>query len=436
VDLVRWAALHVTARAVAAAAVPPLTRLAATATSARTKADGGFVAYLRTDLELSVTPLMAGGSVAHTDGILNALLTRGHDVTYLGTGTVDGIPARVACGRLYALLKGNLPVEVAELISGLIQGCMSRRKLVSLGSSPRVSFIYQRYSLNNLAGVILARRLRIPLVLEANDSEAKWRQDFGTLKYPRLAYGCERLILRQADVVATVSRNAAEDLLAAGAPSERLHVVPNGVTVSRFQNASPVTLPPNLSGSFVVCFVGLFYPWHGVRFLAEAFGLLHSRRGEVGLLLVGDGEDAPVAKAVLDRSAAGAASHFAGLVPRSEVPRYMAAADVLVAPHADTEHFIGSPIKVFEYMASGKPIVATRVGQIEQVLDDGKTALLVPPEDPEAMAAAFERLYSDRALGRRLGQAAREEARANHSWDARVASIVDALHESASGDTE
>ena len=422
-DLARWTALQIVARATVSAAVALMGRVSDREKSVRAPGQRGAVVYLRTDVDLRIAPLMAGGSVAHTEGILAALLNRGHDVAYWGTGDVDGIPAGVRRVRLPMLLKGNLPTEVAELVSGVIQGVWGR-ECRTRGNVP--AFIYQRYSLNNLAGVVLARRWGVPLVLEANGSEAKWRQDFGTLKYPELAYACERLILRQADVIAAVSANASEDLVAAGAPAERVRIVPNGVSVELFADATPMPLPGDLSdaSSFVVCFVGLFYPWHGVRFLAEAFALFHTRCPDARLLLVGDGEEAPVVRSVLERYGALEAAHFTGLVPRSDAPRYMAAADVLVSPHADVHRFIGSPIKLFEYMAAGKPIVATRVGQIQEVLADAESALLVAPEAPEAMARALERLYDDRAFGERLGRAAQAQARERHSWDTRLAAIL------------
>jgi glycosyltransferase involved in cell wall biosynthesis len=433
-DLLRWVGLQLIASGVAAGVTKPINRLAARPAEARRGSGLGSVAYLRTDIDLHMTPLKVGGSVAHTEGILRALLEREYNVGYWGTGEVDGVPASIPRLRLPALLKGNLPTEVAELASGIAQGLISSRRLRSAGLPRPSGFIYQRYSLNNLAGVILSRRWGAPLVLEANGSEAKWRQDFGAVQYPRLAYACERLILRRADVIAAVSTNAAEDLLTAGAPPERVRVVPNGVRVDRFAGATPMPLPAGFADALVVCFVGLFYPWHGVRFLAEAFSLLHTRFPDTRLLLVGDGEEMPVVKSVLQRHGVLEATHLAGLVPRVDAPRYMAAADVLVSPHADVEHFIGSPIKLFEYMASGKPIVATRVGQIEEVLTDEQNGLLVPPEEPEAMAAALERLYADPRLRERLGREAQRQATKDHSWDARLELILDGARVSLSRD--
>jgi glycosyltransferase involved in cell wall biosynthesis len=113
-----------------------------------------------------------------------------------------------------------------------------------------------------------------------------------------------------------------------------------------------------------------------------------------------------------------------GIVARQEVPGYLAAADVLVSPHADLPDFIGSPIKIFEYMASGTPIVASHLAQLSEILTDEETALLVAPDDHVALAGALERLMVDSELGRRLAAAAQQEVRASHSWDARLAAIL------------
>jgi glycosyltransferase involved in cell wall biosynthesis len=113
-----------------------------------------------------------------------------------------------------------------------------------------------------------------------------------------------------------------------------------------------------------------------------------------------------------------------GLVESHEVPSRLAAADVLVSPHAVQKDFIGSPVKIFEYMALGKPIVASRIAQLEEILSDGETALLVEPGRPHSVADALQRLHSDRELANRLGAAAAQEAAANHTWTSRAQMIL------------
>jgi glycosyltransferase involved in cell wall biosynthesis len=306
---------------------------------------------------------------------------------------------------------------MAELVSGL------RQAVFGLWSRPASAFIYQRYSLNNLAGLILSRRWKVPLILEVNASEVKWRQEWSTLRYTRLSTACERLLLRRADRVLVVSDNAHRDLLEMGADPERLRMIPNGVDPDRFADATPrrLDVPP---GSFVIAFCGLFYRWHGTATLAEAFVRLRNKRPEARLLLIGHGEEEAWVRDILRTGGVLGDCLLPGIVTRDEVPGYLAAADAVVSPHADLHNFIGSPIKIFEYMASGKPIVASRLAQLAEILTDEETALLVPPGDPIALATALERLMGAPDLGRRLGATAQKEARERHSWNARLVAIL------------
>lgn len=417
-ELARWILLHiaseVTAR-LAARLVSRLTRQPPAPVSAPPQE--GSVVYLRTDLDLALGPLRAGGSASHTDGVLRALVRKGFAVEFWSTGAIEGLPDHVPSRRLPYLLAGNMPTEVAEFVSGLAQFVRPPSR------SQATAFVYQRYSLNNLAGLLLARRWKVPLILEANASEADWRRSWATLTHPGLADACERLLLCNADRVVTVSRNAADGLLAAGASPGRVRVIPNGVDVERFAGAEPTVLDAPKDAQ-IIGFVGLFYPWHGVRYLAEAFVDVHRERPNTRLLLVGDGEDRPLVRSILRAGGVLEAAIMPGMVSRSEVPRLLAAADVLVSPHAPNEGFVGSPIKIFEYMAAGRAIVASSVGQMSELLRDGTTALLVPAGDAAALSRAIGRLCDDDALRDRLGGAAAAEARRLHSWDARIATLL------------
>jgi glycosyltransferase involved in cell wall biosynthesis len=377
----------------------------------------GSVIYLRTDLDLALGPLLAGGSVAHTEGILSALQRRGHAVEFWTTGEIAAVPPGVRERRLPVFLRPNVPWEVSELLSGLLQTIRPPPRPLDL------AFIYQRYSLNNLAGVALARRWGVPLMLEANGSEVRWRENWSVVDHPQLARATERHVLGRSHHVAAVSANAARDLAELAPTPARLRIVPNGVEVARFSNADPAVLPFG-PDAFVIGFAGLFYPWHGVRDLAEAFPLVLLRRPAARLLLVGDGEDAALVISILERHGIRDEALLTGLVPRDAVPGYLAAADVLASPHARNDDFIGSPIKLWEYMASGRAIVASRVAQIGEVLEDGHTGLLVSPGEPNALADALVALHDDPGLRARLGAAAQAEARDRHSWDARLEAML------------
>jgi glycosyltransferase involved in cell wall biosynthesis len=181
-------------------------------------------------------------------------------------------------------------------------------------------------------------------------------------------------------------------------------------------------------------FVGTFGPWHGALVLAEAIALLPGA-ARITFLLVGSGAERAEAERIVKTGGFERRVIFTGAVAHERVPALLDACDVLVSPHvplADGSEFFGSPTKLFEYMAMGKAIVASRLGQIEDVLADGETALLVEPGDARALSEAIVRLSESAELRQRLGAAARREAVERHTWEhnaERVLRAYAALHE-------
>jgi len=151
---------------------------------------------------------------------------------------------------------------------------------------------------------------------------------------------------------------------------------------------------------------------------------------ETRFLFVGDGVERRATEDEFRRDGLADKAVFSGLVPQEDGPEHLAAMDILAAPHVpnrDGSRFFGSPTKLFEYMAMGRAIVASRLEQMAEVLEDGRTALLPPAGDAEALTGAIVRLIDDGDLRRRLGAAARREAVERHTWDARARVLVDRL---------
>ncbi len=148
--------------------------------------------------------------------------------------------------------------------------------------------------------------------------------------------------------------------------------------------------------------------------------------GNVKFLLVGDGALYPEIRQSL-QSYVGESVFFAGVVPHHKVPAYLDAADILVSPHVpmpDGRRFFGSPTKLFEYMAMGKAIVASNLDQLSEVLEHGRSALLVPPGNASALTAAMLLLAQDSGLRSRLGESARDSAVARHTWKQNAARVL------------
>jgi glycosyltransferase involved in cell wall biosynthesis len=239
-----------------------------------------------------------------------------------------------------------------------------------------------------------------------------------------------------ADLVIAVSKASKDELVSRGVPEGRVLVNPNGVDIERFGgDAGDLRATLNIApDETVIGFVGTFGQWHGTDILAQAFARLLALRPEhrtrLRLLMIGDGNLRPAAEETLRRAGAADRAIFTGTVPQHAAPAYLAACDVLASPHVpnpDGTPFFGSPTKLFEYMAARRAIVASDLDQVGEVLRHEKTALLVRPGDPEALAGALMRAAADDALRARLGVNARAVCEANYTWTIHTRRILDAL---------
>ena len=294
--------------------------------------------------------------------------------------------------------------------------------------------VYERAASFGTAGATLASALGVPLVLEVNAPLGLEERVYRGQELAALAAAAERTTLARADAVIVVSAALRGYAASAGVPAERIHVVPNAVDAALFRpapRAPAVRARWDLDGEPVIGFVGGYQPWHGVEALPALVERLLPKHPRLRLLVVGDGRG----RAEFEREVAarGIAAHVrvTGALPHEAVPELIREFDVALAPYPAPEHdFYFSPLKLFEYMGCAAPIVASRIGQIEEVIRDGETGLLYPPSQPDALASACDRLLSDRELGRRLGLAASAEVRAKYTWisnAARVTAIAESV---------
>jgi glycosyltransferase involved in cell wall biosynthesis len=292
--------------------------------------------------------------------------------------------------------------------------------------STAFDLVYERYSLFGIAGLTLARQRRVPFVLEVNSPLVEEDATHRGLVMRPLASAIERYLFFQADCIIAVSE-VVKNYVCSIAPSARVEVLPNGVDADLFSRATPADHMREKLGRdrFLIGFIGSLKPWHGLEALLHAF---HSMAEEgFGLVIVGDG---PLRKALLEeveKSNLGDSVTLTGAVEFQYVPKILKALDAVAAPYPQMANFYFSPIKIFEYMASGRPIVASCIGQITEVLQDERNALLVPPGDIDALVRAFKRLKDDPCLGQRLGQTAQKDVQESHTWAMRVKTIEPVL---------
>jgi glycosyltransferase involved in cell wall biosynthesis len=387
--------------------------------------------YLRTDLSFG---LRAGGSVGHTAGVVNHLAAFGGAPLML---TTDIVPTVNPAIEVITVSPDEAFWEYPELPS-LVMNRQFAKAAADHTAGGLLSFIYQRYSLNNFSGARLAVERRVPFVLEYNGSEIWMSRNWGSpLQYEALSEKIEFANLEIADLVVVVSQPMADELVGRGVDAAKILVNPNGVEPERYSPAidgSAVRERYGLHGKIVIGFIGTFGPWHGAEVLARAFGVLIDRyprlRSDVRLLMIGDGVKMPEVKDALSRGGVSDLAVLTGIVAQADGPSYLAACDILASPHvanADGTPFFGSPTKLFEYMAMGKAIVASDLDQVGEILEHGRAAQMAIPGDIETLVEGLRLLIDDPARREQLGAEARRLAVERHSWRQHTRRIIEAL---------
>lgn len=410
------------------------------------------IAYLKTNLWFGVK---AGGSVGHIAGVVNEFHRRGYRVNYFSAESPVMAEQAIHFERLNPPGVFGVPAELNNYRFNrqVIDEVLAKRR-------SDYSFIYQRLSISNYAGVVISRRLGVPLILEYNGSEVWVAKHWGRpLKFERLAKLAEKVCLRHASLIVTVSEPLAEELSSRGVDPAKIIVYPNCIdetifnpqrfpAEARMRKRHELGLRPD---DFVITFIGTFGAWHGAEVLAEAIRrLAHGLQDwldqhKVRFLFVGDGLRLPAVRRIVNGSASDYCV-FTGLVPQVEAPLYLALSDTFVSPHVqnvDKSKFFGSPTKLFEYMSMAKPIIASDMDQIGEILRGGIQADDLPvrgPSDSDGMAAVLTtpgdvheliegvRFVVERPDWRvRLGINARNLALSRYTWRHHVDAIIQQL---------
>jgi glycosyltransferase involved in cell wall biosynthesis len=216
-------------------------------------------------------------------------------------------------------------------------------------------------------------------------------------------------------------------LEAAGANGDHIVVVPNGANPARFNTATAgsqaVRAKFGVESSVVVGWAGILREWHRLELLFEALARVPS----LPLLIIGDGPDRPRLESLVIQHNLTGRVFFTGRIPHDEMAAYVGAADITVA--SDDRTGFASPMKILEYMAMGRAVVAPRLRNIEDIIDDGRDGLLFTARDSASLATALQRLVDDPSLRERLGREARLKTEQVRNWRSIADVILKALAE-------
>lgn len=290
----------------------------------------------------------------------------------------------------------------------------------------RADFVYERYSLCAFGSGWAARRAGVPWLLEVNaplaTEDAASRRQF----FQKLTRALERRILRSADHVFVVSSPLRRWALGLGVHPDRVSVLTNGVDLDRFHPRVEIAGIRDGWGcgpdDVVVAFAGSLRPWHGVRELMKACVAARERHASVHLVLIGKGEETRPLRKWAAGHGLEAFVHFTGAVPQDRVPALLRASDILVAPYLERPDFYFSPLKIMEYLAVGRPIIASEIGDISDWIDD-EVGRLVPPGSVAALARQIVDLAADSDLRDAMGAAAASRVK-REDWTDRVTEIL------------
>ena len=344
------------------------------------------------------------GASVHIQEVVREYRRRGHDVTVYATRRGSDVPDDLAELRVVDVPITTHDEEERERAQQAASASVS--DMVRAGG---YDLVYERYS---LFSTVIAE-CGVPGILEVNAPLIDEQRTHRVLVDEQAADAALQEQVQAALATICVS-DPVRDWVIARTEGTRVFTVPNGVNVHR------ITPQPESPGAPVVTFVGTLKPWHGVDVLLRARAQAHK---DWKLRIIGDG---PM-RAELDDLARslGIDVDFRGAVAPDAIPQHMAGTAIGVAPYpamdTDSDQYF-SPLKVYEYMAAGLPVVASRVGQLPEIM--GESEYLVPPSDPEALAEALDALVANPVERVQVGSDNRRQAEREHSWTGTVDHIL------------
>jgi glycosyltransferase involved in cell wall biosynthesis len=341
------------------------------------------------------------GMSVHIERLVSALRARGHEVRVVGpTSGEMKAGGRGQLEKLSDALRAILPAAAFELLE-LAYNIPAYRRLKREAKAFRPDILYERNNLYLLAGLWLKRSLGLPMILEINAPLFEERNRFGKLKLKAVARRAERALWAGADVALPVTQVLA-DMVARVRGTNDMHVIHNGADLDDVPPPdSDLRARLGLEDKVVLGFVGFVRPWHGLEWAIRALPRLGSN---VDLLVVGDGPAQESLEKEAEALGVKRRVHFVGRVPHQDIASYIQAFDIALQTKAVA---YASPLKMFEYMALARAIIAPDQPNLREILKPDIDALLFDPADETSFFNALERMSRDAELRARLGDAAR-----------------------------
>ncbi len=375
------------------------------------------------------TPLM------HIRFLIAAFRSQGHTVIECFPAAGKTAVAAAADTAPLARAKGWFRAHMPRLLVNLAQLYEARRarpRLLDMCKSDRPDFIYERYSIFTDAGIRAARQIGCPLIQEVNAVYSEQHSHVFAPGFRSLAQRTDRRLLPQADAIIAVSGEVANALLRVGVPAQKVTVQHNAVSPEEYagleERRRTLRESLGLSDSLVVVVLQALdsgpFPAKLIGAVQAIWPLIRRLEPRARILWIGGGSRLQWFREQLQRHVAAAPDDILllGRKPHSEVPGLLACGDLGLVPW---HRPFCSPMKIFEYMASGLPVVAPDLPGISEIIRDGENGLLFPHEDFPRAAEVILRLLANPAIRRDLSQRGRDYVLRNHTWEKNAEQVVE-----------
>jgi len=383
------------------------------------------LAYLSGAPRVSTKPIAeATGARQHVLGTMLGFKANGWQIAPYIVG--DKVPESwIKPGQQKSMAKSFLKRLAADGMRMLLSAKHARRALKDI-SAP--DWVYERYGALQLFGYFFQRR-GTPWILETNNPffHESSSSDRKSVALPFLVRWAEKFAYQKCDILVVISadlkRIISEQL---GIPADKIVVLPNAADTETFNPDTTTAIRPFPADTFVIGFQGNMYKWAGCEMLVRAIAALRKEGLNVATVLLGDGQERQNLEALVQELGIADYVKFPGRVPREQVPSYIAGYDLCYSGQINlsTNSMYHSPLKLYDYMAMGKPVIASAFDDAKKLTQNGQLGYLFTPESLESLIATAKQAYAERDKLPTMGAAARADIVANHSWNGRIRDFI------------
>lgn len=358
-----------------------------------------------------------GGMFSAHYGFLQGFQKLGHRCIFASSGRLKLPPDTSYYFIPHSRLFKNFPE-----ITNLPYNSKVLKEILRIIDKENPDFIYQYQADFNYAGSVVKKKTGLPFFLQSDGVQSWIKKNWGKLYFPSLQKWSEEIQWEWADAIFVVSKELQQQHIDLGADPDKIHILPSAVDPDTFHpavNGDAVRKKLGIDDRFVIGFSGSFGHWHGVETLARAAVHINKMMPNAFILFIGDGLLRPKIEEIIKESNLNNSTYITGMLPYDSVPEYLAACDALTSPcvyNGEDELFFNSPVKLFEYMAMQKPVVASALGQQAEVISHKENGMLVEQNQPLALAEALFEIYNNKELAEKISKQARIDAVEKYDW--------------------